>query len=147
MEKPNQEINQKNNFLNIEVRELLDKINSKVSRTTSRSMNFYKELLWININDLENQKILNVGAWDSELNKELEKNWIEPSIFINTDLKAKSWVKSDMRNLPFSEESFDKLLYLWSLPWILYKEEKNKAINEALRVTKELWDIMYTQLF
>jgi len=42
-----------------------------------------------------------------------------------------------MRNLSFKDESFDKLLYLWSMSWILYKKDKIKAIKEALRVTKQ----------
>lgn len=133
-----EKINKKNNN---SIRNLLDKINSKVARVTSRSLGFYKELLWLNINDIDWENILNVWAWNSNIENELKKLWIENSFFINTDIKSKNWVISDMRNLSFKDESFDKLLYLWSISWILYKEDKIKAIKEALRVTKQEWYI------
>jgi len=133
-----EEINRKNEN---SIRNLLDKINSKVARVTSRSLGFYKELLWLNINDIDWENILNVWAWNSNIENELKKLWIENSFFINTDIKSKNWVISDMRNLSFKDESFDKLLYLWSMSWILYKKDKIKAIKEALRVTKQEWYI------
>ena len=133
-----EEINRKNEN---SIRNLLDKINSKVARVTSRSLGFYKELLWLNINDIDWENILNVWAWNSNIENELKKLWIENSFFINTDIKSKNWVISDMRDLSFKDESFDKLLYLWSMSWILYKEDKIKAIKEALRVTKQEWYI------
>ncbi len=133
-----EEINRKNDN---SIRNLLDKINSKVARVTSRSLVFYKELLWLNINNIDWENILNVWAWNSNIENELKKLWIENSFFINTDIKSKNWVISDMRDLSFKDESFDKLLYLWSISWILYKEDKIKAIKEALRVTKQEWYI------
>ncbi len=133
-----EKINKKNNN---SIRNLLDNINSKVARVTSRSLVFYKELLWLNINDIDWESLLNVWAWNSNIENELKKLWIENSFFINTDIKSKNWVISDMRNLSFKDESFDKLLYLWSMSWILYKEDKIKAIKEALRVTKQEWYI------
>lgn len=133
-----EEINKKNDN---SIRNLLDKINSKVARVTSRSLVFYKELLWLNINNIDWENILNVWAWNSNIENELKKLWIENSFFINTDIKSKNWVISDMRDLSFKDESFDKLLYLWSISWILYKEDKIKAIKEALRVTKQEWYI------
>lgn len=135
------EYSEKKEWLNSKVIKLLDKINTKISRITSRNINFYKELLWLDINTLNWKNILNVWAWNSKIDEELNKIWINPSLFVNTDLKSKKWVIADMRKLPFINDSFDDLLYLWSISWILYNNDKIKALEEALRVTKEWWNI------
>lgn len=137
------EYSEKKEWLNSKVIKLLDKINTKISRITSRNINFYKELLWLDINTLNWKNILNVWAWNSKIDEELNKIWINPSLFVNTDLKSKKWVIADMRSLAFMDESFDNLLYLWSISWLLYDNDKIKALEEALRVTKEWWNIIY----
>lgn len=128
-----------------------------MSRTTGRSLEFYKQFLKIDLLDFENKKILNIGAGKSDINHELEKQNIHPEILINLDFAYKNIgeshgvfktlggkkfnknntplnaVAGDMKHLPMPDESLDKVIYLWSLCW-LKDNDKPAAINEAYRV-------------
>lgn len=129
------------NTLNEKISSVLDNINTKIARVTNRSILFYRELLWIDIETLNWKSILNLWSWNSKIDEEIESAWISTNMFVNIDRNKKDnniiW---DMRSLPFKDESFNNVIWLWSISWIPEKD-KIQAINEALRVCKTFWEI------
>lgn len=132
----------------------MSEIREKWSRTTGRGLEFYQQLLGLRLEELNGKRLLNIGAGKSNIGPELEAQDIHPAKVVNVDLAYNTEqqqglrgmvtgkrmeslpdnaVAADMRNLPFSAESFDTILHLWSLAW-LNDEDKLPAIQEALRV-------------
>lgn len=134
-------------------------VREKISRTTDRPLEFYKQFLNINPEYYDGKSILNIGAGRSDLAQELKEKNIEPKLLANLDLAYKNagesvgplsyligksfngedvpkeGVAGDMKMLPFKDQSMDSIFFLWSLGW-LKEKDRPQAISEALRVVK-----------
>lgn len=124
----------------------------KISRPTERTLDWHEELFGFKAEELEGKKVLNVGAGDTDLEAELEERGIKPQLVANVDIgyssKAKNIlfrglnapqnaVAADMKELPFKEETFNKIFCLWSLSWLENNEDKLCALKEMLRVADD----------
>lgn len=132
----------------------------EMSRTTGRSLEFYKQFLELTPSDFNGKKVLNVGAGRSDINSELEKEGVQPEMLINLDFAYENIgdskgifkvvsgkalhkedipltaVAADMKQLPFTDNELDKVICLWSVGWLRDKD-KPMAISEAYRVCKD----------
>ncbi|MDO8523477.1 MAG: class I SAM-dependent methyltransferase [bacterium] len=135
-------------------------VREKISRTTDRPLEFYRQFLNINPEYYDSKSILNIGAGRSDLAQELKEKNIEPRLLVNLDLAYKNvgesvgplsyligksfngedvpkeGVAGDMKILPFKDQSMDSIFFLWSLGW-LKEKDRPQAISEALRVVRD----------
>lgn len=135
----------------------------KISRTTGRPLEFYIQLLELELSDFDNKEVLNIWSWKSDLDRDLELLGIKSKVLVNVDfaynnigsnnpLDYITWkhitknnipnnaISADMRKLPLIENQFDNVLSLWSIVW-LPKKERYLALKEAYRVCKNWWKI------
>lgn len=130
----------------------------KLSRTTGRRLEFYREMFGLNPEDFQGQEILNLGAGNSNLGDDLKQEGIE-AVVTNVDIAYKPAsdfrekilgkkkislperpVAADMARLPFPDNSFDRVLSTFAIAW-LPAEKKLAALREALRVIRPAGEV------
>lgn len=109
-----------------------------------RQLNFYKN----NLSFSENQVVLDAGCGDGSLAEDLSK--ISKSVFVSCDIsfslalhcknKKLNAVVADIRNLPFRNGIFDKVLCAGVLSYI--PEGTEIAVSELVRVCKTGGDVV-----
>lgn len=121
-----------------------EKIAEQFSRTRS---SFWKELDFIKKEISEGDNVLDLGCGNGRLyeflkDKKIDYTGVDSSEGLLKLAREKygetaKFVKGDALNLPFADESFDKIVSIAVLHHIPSKESRKKFLSEARRVLKK----------
>lgn len=139
----------------------------RMAVSTNRKLEYYLSKTEMDVEDLRNKKILNVGAGRTNLQRDLEMQGIRDAQVANIDLaydptRIKKWtggrkisqeetphnaIGADFKRIPFVDDSFDIAIASWSVsPWIENKKVQLFVFKEMLRVAKDVYVIPFNKL-
>ena len=115
---------------------------------TARSLEEYKRFFGESLGQ-ENELILDVGAGDATMAEELALLQDHQAAVVRLDAGYKlvppkggaEAVAADATQMPFADETFDRVVSLWMLPH-LGPEKGKDAVNEMMRVLKSGGQVM-----
>ncbi|MDO8668524.1 MAG: class I SAM-dependent methyltransferase [bacterium] len=124
-------------------------------KNTGREECEYEDLLDITKDDIKDEKILDLGCGEGKFIKWAEENGAQQAIGIESlpkkefhkesSQKSEKIIKGDWKNLPFKDESFDRVISVFAFPgWVKNWQEMRAGLREAIRVVKNGGHINFT---